>query len=130
MLTPVVSDGMNSKLLGLVLAAGVATFLVVGSAVTELLQSRISFSLLAGLPVGLVAGAVAAALVAWGVNEGEPLQRHRLATAFGAFGVGSLVVLFVGIILSLGTIISIVIGVAVGIIVAFASYFRVHWRCV
>ena len=119
---------MNLKVFGLALAAGVATFIVAGVAVTELLQSRIEFSLLVGLPVGLVAGSLAAAVVARGVNEGEPPQRRRLATAFGAFGAGFLVVLFVGIVLSLGTIISIVIGVAVGIIVAFASYFRVHWR--
>jgi hypothetical protein len=115
---------MNRKLLGLTLAAGVATFLIVGVAVTELLQSRIEFSLLVGLPVGLVAGAIAAGLVAWGTSKGAPAQRRRLATAFGAFGAGFLVVLVAGILLSIGTIISIVIGVGVGIIVAVVFYLR------
>lgn len=79
---------MNCKLLRLTLAAGVATFLIVGVAVTELLQSRIEFSLLVGSPVGLVAGAIAAGLVAWGTNNGASAQRRRLATAFGTFGGG------------------------------------------
>lgn len=115
---------MNLKIFGLALAAGVATFIVAGVAVTELLQPRIEFSLLVGLPVGLVAGSLAAAVVAWGVNEGEPPQRRRLATAFGAFGAGFLVVLFAGILLPLGTTITIGIGVGVGILVAIVSYFR------
>ena len=115
---------MNLKIFGLALAAGVATFIVAGVAVTELLQSRIEFSLLIGLPVGLLAGSLAATVVAWAVNEGEPPQRRRLATAFGAFGAGFLVVLLAGILLPFGTTIMMVIGVGVGILVAFVSYFR------
>lgn len=115
---------MNTRLLGLTLAAGLATFIVVGVAVTELLQSRIAFSLLVGLPAGLVAGALTAALVAWGVTEGAPAQRRRLATAFGTFGVGFLVVLIAGSFLPVGMAFTIVIGVGVGIVVAIASYLR------
>lgn len=115
---------MNYRLLGLTLAAGLATFFVVGVAVTELLQSRIAFSLLVGLPAGLVAGAFAASLVAWGVTEGAPAQRRRLATAFGTFGLGFLVVLVAGSLLSVGVTISIVIGVGVGVVIAIASYLR------
>ena len=116
--------GMNYRLFGLALAAGLATFLVVGVAITELLQSRIEFSLLVGLPAALVAGALAAGLVAWGVNEGAPAQRRRLATAFGTFGVGCLVVLVAGIFLPIGTTISIVLGAGVGVVAAIASYLR------
>nr|WP_240792398.1 hypothetical protein [Salarchaeum sp. JOR-1] len=115
---------MNRKLLGLTLAAGVATFLIVGVVVTELLQSRIEFSLLVGLPVGVVAGATAAGLVAWGTNRGAPAGRRRLATAFGTFGAGFLVVVVAGSLLHIGTGTSIVIGVGVGSAVAVASYLR------
>lgn len=115
---------MNRRLLGLTIAAGLATFLIVGVAVTELLQSRIEFSLLVGIPAGLIAGAAIAAVVAWGVSEGAPAQRRRLAVAFGTFGATFLVVLVTGAFLPVGTVVSIVIGIGVGLAVAGGTYLR------
>lgn len=54
-------ERLTSGLLSVV--AGVLSFLLVGGVVTELLASRIWPSLLVGLPVGVLAGAVTAALV-------------------------------------------------------------------
>lgn len=113
---------MNLRLLGFTLAAGIATFLIVGVAVTEVLQSRIEFSLLVGIPVGLVAGAVAAALIAWGTTEGAPTQRRRVAIAFGAFAASFLVVFAAGVLLPAGTVVGILAGIAVGVVVAIVSY--------
>lgn len=47
---------MRSRSIGAALVAGIATFLVVGVAVTELAFAWIEFSLFVGVPVGLVAG--------------------------------------------------------------------------
>lgn len=115
---------MNLRFLGSAVAAGLATFLIVGVAVTELLSSRIEFSLLIGIPAGLAAGAVAATLVALGSTEGAPAQRRRVATAFGAFGAGFLGVLAAGLLLPVGTVVGIVLGIAVGVVLGVASYRR------
>lgn len=113
---------MNFRSLGVTIAAGVATFLIVGVAVTELLQSSIEFSLLVGIPAGLIAGATVAAVVAWGVSEGAPAGRRRVAVAFGTFAVTFLVVLVAGVFLPTGTTLSIIVGIGVGTIVAVGSY--------
>jgi len=113
---------MNLRFLGLTVAAGLATFLIVTVAVAELLQPRIEFSLLIGVPAGLAAGAVAATLVALGSTEAAPPQRRRVATAFGAFAASFLGVLAAGIVLPVGTVVGIVAGIVVGVVVAIAAY--------
>ncbi len=115
---------MTLGLLGRTVAVGLATFLLVGVAVTELLQSRIEFSLFVGIPAGLVAGALAATLVARASSAGAPAQRRRLAGVFGAFAASFLLVLAAGVVLPLGTVVAILGGVGVGIVVAVASYLR------
>lgn len=119
---------MNLRLLGLTIAAGLATVIIVGVAVTELLQSQIEFSLLVGIPVGLFAGAVVAALVAWGTTEGAPTQRRRVAIAFGAFATSFLAVLAAGVVLPIGTVLGITLGIGVGVVVAIVSYWRTTGR--
>lgn len=119
---------MNLRLLGRTLVAGLVAFLVVGVAVTELLSARIEFSVLIGTPAGLVAGALAAALVAWGTSAGAPPQRRRLATACGAFAAGLLLVLALGALVQMGTVVGTVLGVVVGLIAAAAAYLRPRGR--
>jgi hypothetical protein len=119
---------MNLRLLGQAIAAGIATFLVVGLAVTELLQPRIEFSLLVGIPTGLFAGAVVAAVVAWGSRSGEPEQRRLLASAIGAGATSFLVVVAAGALLALGiastVVVGVLVGTVVGLAVAVVSYLR------
>lgn len=115
---------MNLRKLGLTIAAGIATVLVVGVAVTELLQPRIEFSLLVGIPAGLFAGAVVAAVVAWSVGEGRSAQQRRLAVALGSFAAAFLAVLVAGALLSVGTVLGTVAGVAVGLVAALGAYLR------
>lgn len=115
---------MNLKSLGLALAAGIATFLIVTVAVTELLAPRIYFSIFVGIPAGLLAGAAAAALVALGVADDAPAQRRRLARSFAAFAAVFLGVLVVGGLTTVGVVILIVAGVLLGTLVAVATYVR------
>jgi hypothetical protein len=61
---------MTRKSLGYALAAGLAVFLTVGVAVTELAGTWVEFSLFVGLPAGIVAGAAAAAAVTVGLSDG------------------------------------------------------------
>lgn len=119
---------MNLRLLGLALAAGLATFLLVGVVVTELLASRIAFSLLVGIPAGLFAGAVVATLVAWASDAGGPPERRRLATAFGTFAATFLLVLVVGAVVPVGMTIGVLAGVVVGVVAAVGSYVRARGR--
>ncbi|WP_336364981.1 hypothetical protein [Halalkalicoccus salilacus] len=94
---------MNRKLFGLALAAGVATFLIVGVAITEFAQPWVEFSLFLGIPVGFVAGAFTAAAVYFGLADDELAQRRHIAGAFARFGVVFLVVLIaLGSLLNLG----------------------------
>jgi hypothetical protein len=88
---------MKPRTLGLALVAGLAAVLLVGIGVTELLQPRIEFSLLVGIPAGAVAGAVTAAAVARGVAGDGPGPRRVAFTvaAFGAAFLGTSVVMAV-----------------------------------
>lgn len=113
---------MNLRSVGLALAAALGTALVVGVLVTELLAARIAFSLFVGIPAGLLAGAVAGAVVAWGLLEGAPAARRRLALSFGAFGGTLLAVLVVGVLLPFGTLVSTLAGTVLGVAVAVAVY--------
>lgn len=115
---------MNLRSLALALVAGIATFLVVGIAVTALAEPRIEFSVFLGIPAGLVAGAVAAAVVAFGLGDDAAEDTHRIAFAFGLFGAGFIVSLVVTTIAGQGIVLSIAVGVAVGLVAAAVGYFR------
>ena len=86
---------MRVRDIGLALAAGIATFLLVGVLVTELTAARVEFSLFLGIPAGLVAGTAAAAVVFARLGDPDPAKR-RVALASGGFGVA-----FVGVLLLL-----------------------------
>lgn len=116
---------MNVKSFGLTLAAGLAAFLIVGVAVTELLQSRIEFSLLVGLPAGLLAGAITIAAVALSLGDRVAPKRRKVAYSAGVFAVAFLVVLVTGAILSQGITIAIIAGIVLGLGAAVVTYLRV-----
>lgn len=115
---------MNLKSLALALVAGIAVFLVVGIAVTALLEPTIEFSVFLGIPVGLVAGAIAAGGVYLGLGDDIPAERRRVALAFGFFGVGLLVTLVVLAAFDQGVTLSIVAGIVFGFVAAVVGYLR------
>ncbi|MFB6139888.1 MAG: hypothetical protein ABEJ26_05585 [Halosimplex sp.] len=88
---------METRTFALALAAGLAVFVVVGAAVTEFALRWIEFSLFVGLPVGVVAGVTAAALVVLGSAGGAPVRQRRVAAALGAFGVAFLLAFAVAV---------------------------------
>jgi hypothetical protein len=88
---------MHARTLALALAAGLAAFLAVGAAVTDLALRWIEFSLFVGLPVGAVAGATAAALVVVGSGEEASARQRAVGIAVGAFGIVFLLVLGVAV---------------------------------
>jgi hypothetical protein len=115
---------MNLKTYGLVLGAAIATFLLVGIAVTELVQPWIEFSLFVGIPAGLLAGAVAGALVALGLQIDAPAQRKLIARSFAAFRLVFLAVLVGGNLVGMGVLISTLAGVIVGLLAGVGMYLR------
>jgi len=116
---------MTLKLLGYALAAGVAAFLVVGVTVTELAAARIEFSVFVGIPAGVVAGMAVTAAVAFELADVDSPQRYRLAGAVAGFGVGFLaaVIVLSGLV-GLGVVLSMALGVVVGLVAAVVSYVR------
>jgi len=116
---------MTLKLLGYALAAGVAAFLVVGVTVTELAAARIEFSVFVGIPAGVVAGMAVTAAVAFELADVDSPQRYRLAGAVAGFGVGFLAAVIVrsGLV-GLGVVLSMALGVVVGLVAAVVSYVR------
>lgn len=116
---------MNGKSLGLALTAGVATFLIVGVAITEFAQPWVEFSLFLGIPVGFVAGAFTAAAVYFGLADDELAQRRHIAGAFVGFGVVFLIVLIaLGSLLNLGVTFALGIAFVVGMLVGIGAYVR------
>ena len=117
---------MRTRTLVLALAAGAATFLVVTAAVSEALLPVIEFSVLVGLPAGVVAGVLSAAVVLLWAGEGSDPGRRRAATAFGAFGAAFVT----GWFLDLGGVASLIAGSVCGVVVGVGSYFylRAHGR--
>ncbi|MDS0473761.1 hypothetical protein [Natrinema sp. 1APR25-10V2] len=113
---------MRLRTLGYAAAAGIATFLVVFAAVSELLLPYIEFSVLVGLPAGIAAGVLIAAVVLVQVGrDGDPTRRW-LARGLGAFGVTFLAVFVVvgfgagvTIAIAAGTLLGILTGIVVGV---------------
>lgn len=120
---------MSVKSFGVALASGIATFLIVGVAVTEFAQSWIEFSLFIGIPSGLVAGALAATAVYLGLADEAPERRRRIAGSFAGFGMGLLIALVVlGGILDIGITLAIGISILVAVGVAAVAYLRFPTR--
>jgi hypothetical protein len=110
---------------GLALAAGLATALVVGVLVTELALPFVAFSLFVGVPVGFVAGLTAIAFVLLGLADELPTRRRRGAVAVGVFGVVFLLVFVVeAVILSTRTSVALPVATIVGVLVAVLAFLR------
>ncbi|WP_436930296.1 hypothetical protein [Halosimplex halobium] len=88
---------MHARTLAAAAVAGLAVFLAVGVAVTEVALRWVEFSLFVGTPIGFVAGATAAALVVAGSGADASARQRRVAVAVGAFGAAFLVVLAVAV---------------------------------
>jgi len=115
---------MTIKSLVYALAAGLAVFLAVGVAVTELAGAWIEFSLFVGLPAGIAAGAAVAAAVAFGLSGGADPRLRRIAGGMAGFGIGFLLAV-VGLgILGFGVVLSMGVAVVVGLVAAVVSYLR------
>lgn len=81
---------IRNGLLGLI--AAVSGFIVITVAVTELLSRWIEFSLLLGLPSGVIGGIVLGVLTYWWLDSDNAGSRRNGAT-LAMFGVAFLVVL-------------------------------------
>ena len=115
---------MTLKTLGSAFAAGIAAFLVVGVAVTELVGAWIEFSLFVGLLAGIAAGALLAAIVSFGLGDGVPAGRRRLAGSIAGFGIGFLVAVVALAVAGLGVGSSMAIAVGIGLVAAVVRYMR------
>lgn len=84
------------RLRGVVLAlgAGLAAFLTVGAAATAVALQWIEYSLLVGVPVGLVVGVTAVAVVVVGLRGEASVRQRRAGVTVAAFGTTFLLVLF------------------------------------
>lgn len=113
---------MRLRTVGYAFAAGVAAFLVVFAAVAELLVPSVEFSVLLGLPAGLVAGGIVAAAVLVAAGQEADPTRRALATGLGASPV-ALLVSFVAAVWGLGWPVtsSLVGGAAVGVLAGLGT---------
>lgn len=107
------------------LIAGVSAFVVVAVAVTELTAPTIAFSLLAGIPAGLIAGAVVAIGVYAIHDEAAPARSQRVAGGMMGFAAGFLLAFFVGsTVLELGVLFATGAATVIGLVVAVAALLR------
>ncbi|SFS10076.1 hypothetical protein SAMN05216559_3655 [Halomicrobium zhouii] len=116
---------MRLRNVALVVASGLAAFLAVGVAVTELLRPSIEFSLFVGLPAGVVAGVLVSAGVYLGLGDETSTGRRRVALAAGAFGGVFLAVLLVAAgLFGLGTLTALAFATLSGVAAAVATSVR------
>lgn len=115
---------MRARTLGYAAGAGIATFLVVFVAVSEVLLPYIEFSVLVGIPAGLVAGSLAAAFVLTQTGQKANSTRRGLARALGTFGVVLLVAFALALVLQLSATISIVVATAIGLLAGAGVFVR------
>jgi len=111
---------MRVRTLGYAAAAGIAAFLVVFVAVSELLLPAIEFSVLVGLPAGIGAGVLIAAVVLVRFGRHADGTPRPLALALGTFGVTFLAVFVALVSLRPGVTGSIVIATGLGIVAGLA----------
>ena len=114
---------MDLKSVVLAAVAGVAAFVVVGVATTELVAPWIEFSVFVGIPAGVVAGTVATVGVYLGLADDAPAQRRRVAVSVAGFGVVFLTVLFAGAgVFEMGVLAALGLGAVLGVAAAVVSY--------
>ena len=113
---------MRARTAGLAALAGVAAFVVVAVATSELVAPQIAFSVFVGIPVGLVAGVAAAAVVLARLEDPSPARR-RPALAVAGFGVAFVVVALLAVgPLSLANSVAIPVATVVGVVAAAIVY--------
>lgn len=115
---------MDLRAFALAGAAGVAAFILVGVAVTEVTVRWIEFSLFVGIPAGILAGVVASIVVYLGLTRDTPKVRRRVALALGTFGATFLAVLVVAVLLERTVVMSILLATATGAIAGLIVFVR------
>lgn len=109
---------MTLKSLGYALVAGLAVFVGVGVAVTELASAWIEFSLFVGLPAGIIAGVATTAAVAFGLSQQASPRLARIAGGMVRFGAAFLLVAVSLGVLGSGIVLNIAVAIAVGLVAA------------
>ena len=118
---------MSWKSVAIAGTVAITAFLVAGIAVTALLEPRIEFSMLVGLPAGLFAGVLAGAgMLHWLADDDRQKQVIGATVAWFSFGfLGSMAVLLFG--WNGGVTFATGLAVVIGILVAALVYFRQTW---
>ncbi len=110
---------------GAALLSGVATLLVVTIVVTELIADEIEFSLLVGLPAGLVSGVLVGGIIYIAANRRRPGVAQVGASLVMGFAAGFMIAYFVAIVvLDIGTVEAMGAGAIVGLLTAVVSLIR------
>lgn len=114
---------MQTKTLTSAAVAGIAGFLVVFFVVSSVLQTYVEFFSLLAIPVGVVGGAGAAAVVSDYVGRDASPASRGLALAIATFGVAFLVLYF-GVLFGLKFSVPLSIGIAavVGLLAGLAVF--------
>jgi len=115
---------MRIRILGYAAFAGIATFLVVFFAVSEALLSYIEFSVLVGIPVGLLVGALSAAFVLTQFESDTTKTRRALARGLGAAGIGFVVAFGLALLLGQGVTLAILLGIGAGTVTGIVIVIR------
>lgn len=110
---------MNARNALMAAVAGFAGFMLATVAVTALLEPRIEFSVLVGLPVGILAGLVVTAFV-YRRLTGPADERGALAIVAAAIGFVATMALMVTF--GMGVTLSILVAIAACIGVGAATY--------
>lgn len=115
----------DGKSLVLALGTGVAVFLLVGGTVTAVAETWIEFSLLIGLPAGVVAGGLATVAVYLGLMDDVPETRRDITGIVAWASAGCLVgfVVLAGL-ANLGVTVALAVSVIIGLVVAGAVFIR------
>jgi len=79
---------MELKEVALTIGTGFVAFLLVGVAVTSGLDQWIAFSLIIGIPAGIVAGVLTGGAVAYRLANAGTERRHRIQNALTGFVAG------------------------------------------
>lgn len=112
---------MDLRRLGVALVAGAAAFLLVGVAVTAVLEPTIEFSLFIGLPAGFIAAVIATGFVALTVNDPDP-RRNAAGVATGAAGVCIVLVTLAGLLVRYRFSQTLYIAAGTGAVVLVVAY--------
>lgn len=115
---------MNLRNVGPALLAGFASFLVVAIAVTALLETRIEFSALLGLPAGVLAGVVVTGAVYLGLDADASRRRRRTVSSVVAFTGGFIAAMGLAVVADLSPTLSTLAVIVVGIVAVVVGYLR------